>query len=192
MMWDWLFTDVETGVESNDLLLSINKPVKLVMSSRDVLHGFYAPDFPITKDVLPNQYTVVWFKPEKEGVFPILCSQYYGTKHSQMVRFARVMSEEKYKEEIKKAQGAGLTPVQYGENIFKGKRACISCHDISKEKKKIIGPPFYDAFEKERKVTLRDGGSATVLFDENYTREAILDPNAKIPVGYGATMPTYK
>ena len=78
------------------------------------------------------------------------------------------------------------------KRYLKGREHAFLATTFQKKRKKIIGLPLYDAFEKERKVTLRDGGSATVLFDENYTRVAILDPNAKIPVGYGATMPTYK
>jgi cytochrome c oxidase subunit II len=192
MKWDWLFTDVKTGAETNDLIVPVNTAVRLVMSSRDVIHGFYVPDFRINRDVLPSQYTVVWFKAEKKGVYPVFCSQYCGTKHSQMTRFVRVVSQEEYEKAMLQAQGAGLTLVQLGERVFKGKGACMSCHDISTEKKRMVGPPLFGVYGRTEEVLTRDGKKETVAVDDNYLRESLLDPNAKIVVTYGGVMPTYK
>ena len=189
--WDWLFTDLKTGAETSDLIVPINKSVKLIMSSVDVIHGFYVPDFRINKDVLPTQYTVVWFKAEKIGRFPILCTQYCGTKHSQMVRYVQVMNQEDYTKAMIAAQGAGLTPAQLGKKIYEGKGACATCHDISPQELRIVGPHLYDRFGK--KIEIEENGSrVTVEFDENYVRQSILEPNYRIVIGYPSIMPSYQ
>jgi len=190
--WDWLFTDVKTGAETSDLIVPIHKPVKLIMSSIDVIHGFYVPDFRVNRDVLPNQYTVVWFKAEQIGSYPILCTQYCGTKHSQMVRYVRVMSEPDYQKAMIAAQGAGLTPAQLGAKIFAGKGACASCHDVSAERKRVVGPPLYGSFNEKISVILANGSIETVDFDDNYIRESILDPNFRSIAGYPSVMPSYQ
>lgn len=186
------FSDPKTGAETSDLIVPINKPVRLIMSSADVIHGFYVPDFRINRDVLPNQYTVVWFKAEKEGSYPILCTQYCGTKHSQMVRYVRVMSEPEYEKAMIAAQGAGLTPAELGKKIFDGKGACASCHNVTKEKTRSVGPPLFGAFGEQQAVVLSNGTKENVKFDENYVRESILNPNFRVVVGYPSVMPSYQ
>jgi cytochrome c oxidase subunit 2 len=190
--WDWLFTDVKTGAETSDLLVPVNKNVKLIMSSVDVIHGFYVPDFRINRDVLPTQYTVTWFKAEIIGSFPILCSQYCGTKHSQMVRYVRVMSAPDYEKAMIAAQGAGLTPAQLGKKIFEGKGACASCHDISPERKRVVGPPLFGVYDTETEIVLSSGSHKKVKFDDNYIRQSILDPNFRSVIGYPSVMPSYQ
>ncbi len=190
--WDWLFSDVKTGAETSDLLVPVNKAVRLTMSSADVIHGFYVPDFRINRDVLPNQYTVLWFKAEKEGKYPILCTQYCGTKHSQMVRYVKVMSESEYEKAMIAAQGAGLTPAQLGKKIFEGKGACASCHDVSKSKLRSVGPPLYGAYGEQQDVIMSNGTKEKVKFDDNYIRESVLNPNYRIVVGYPSVMPSYQ
>jgi cytochrome c oxidase subunit II len=190
--WDWLFTDVKTGAETSDLIVPVNKAVRLTMSSADVIHGFYVPDFRINRDVLPNQYTVLWFKAEKEGRYPILCTQYCGTKHSQMVRYVIVMSEADYEKALIAAQGSGLSPAQLGKKIFEGKGACASCHDVSKSKSRSVGPHLYGAFGEKQAIILSNGTKENVLFDDNYIRESILNPNYRVVVGYPSVMPSYQ
>ncbi len=190
--WDWLFLDVKSGAETSDLIVPVNKAVRLTMSSADVIHGFYVPDFRINRDVLPNQYTVLWFKAEKEGKYPILCTQYCGTKHSQMVRYVLVVSESEYEKAMLASQGAGLTPAQLGKKIFEGKGACASCHDVSKSKSRSVGPPLYGAYGEKQAVVLSNGTKENVKFDDNYIRESILNPNYRVVVGYPSVMPSYQ
>ncbi|WP_338636165.1 cytochrome c oxidase subunit II [Spirobacillus cienkowskii] len=190
--WDWLFIDGKSGAETSDLIVPINTPVRLTMVSADVIHGFYVPDFRINRDVLPNQYTVLWFKAEKEGNYPILCTQYCGTKHSQMVRYVRVVSEPEYQKAMLAAQGAGLTPAQLGKKIFEGKGACASCHDVSKSKVRSVGPPLFGSYNEEQAIILANGKKETVKFDDNYIRESILNPNVRVVVGYPSVMPSYQ
>jgi cytochrome c oxidase subunit 2 len=157
-----------------------------------VIHGLYIPDFRVNRDVLPSQYTVVWFKAEQVGSYPILCSQYCGTKHSQMVRYVRVMNEVDYQKAMIAAQGAGLTPAQLGKKVFEGKGACASCHDTTSERKRVVGPPLYAAYGEKVNVVLSNGSSKTLDFDDNYIRQSIIDPNFRSVVGYPSVMPSYQ
>jgi len=191
--WDWSFTDASTGAETSDLIAPVNKAVRLTMSSADVIHGFYIPQFRINRDVLPNQYTVLWFKAEQEGSYPILCTQYCGTKHSQMVRYVRVVSQAEYEKQMNAAQGAGLTPAQLGKKLFEGKGACASCHDVSKSKTRSVGPPLFGMYgNTNHEILLPNGSKEKVTFDDNYIRKSILDPNYRIVIGYPSVMPSYQ
>jgi cytochrome c oxidase subunit 2 len=190
--WDWLFTDLKTGAETSDLIVPVHKSVKLVMSSADVIHGFYVPDFRINRDVLPSQYTVTWFKAEKEGSYPILCTQYCGTKHSQMVRYVRVMNEEEYNKAMIAAQGSGLSPEQLGKKIFEGKGACATCHDVSPQMVRLVGPHLFGRFGNKDEIVLENGTKETVTFDENYVRRSIVEPNFRSIPGYPNVMPSYQ
>lgn len=190
--WDWLFTDVKTGAETTDLLVPVHQPVKLIMSSVDVIHGFYVPEFRVNRDVLPSQYTVVWFQAEKTGSYPIFCTQYCGTKHSQMVRYVRVLDKATYEKSLQDAQGSGLTPAQLGKRVFEGKGACASCHDVSTKRMRIVGPPLYGMYGKSHSITLTNGTTSTVPFDENYIQKSILEPNFRTVPGYPLVMPSYQ
>ena len=189
--WDWLFTDVKTGAENNDLYVPVHRPVKLIMTSLDVIHGLYLPSFRIQRDVLPNQYTVLWFQADKEGVYPVYCSQYCGTRHSQMIRFVHVISEKEYKEELVKLTSTSGSPADRGQKVFSGKGACSSCHDITSDKKRLVGPPLFGIYGEDQTVT-KGGANLKIKIDDNYIRESIIDPNAKIVVGYPGVMPSYK
>jgi cytochrome c oxidase subunit 2 len=189
--WDWLFTYTDSGIDSSDLIVPVGKSVKLIMSSMDVIHGFYVPDFRIQKDVLPNEYTVLWFKAQKKGVYPVVCSQYCGTKHSQMIRLVKVVDYDDYKKLLSKAEGSGLSPAQLGQKIFHGKGACATCHDVSKDKKHGIGPPLFGLYGG--KITyLIDGKPVEDNFNENYIRKSILDPHFRVVKGYPSVMPSYQ
>jgi len=189
--WDWLFTDMNTGAETTDLIVPVNTPVKLTMSSTDVLHGFYVPDFRINRDVLPTQYTVLWFQAPELGTHPIMCTQYCGTKHSQMTRYVKVVTNEEYEKAMIAAQGAGLSPVEYGQKVFFGKGACASCHDVTSERKRLIGPPLFGMADKTITVSL-NGKEKEMVFDDTYIRRSILDPNFRVVIGYPSVMPPYQ
>lgn len=190
--WDWLFTDVKTGAETSDLIVPVNRPVRLVMSSVDVIHGFYVPAFRINRDVLPSQYTTSWFKATELGSYPVLCTQYCGTKHSQMIRYVKVVTPEEYEKAMIAAQGAGLSPAELGKKLFAGKGACASCHDVSADLKRVVGPPLFGAFGRKQKITLANGSKQDVVFDENYFRQSLINPNFRSIDGYPSVMPTYQ
>lgn len=190
--WAWSFTDVRSGNEMTDLVVPVDTPVRLVMYSTDVIHGFYVPDFRINRDVLPNQYTVLWFKANQPGEHAVLCTQYCGTRHSQMVSWIKVLPKKEYDKAMIAMQGSGLTPVQLGERLFKNK-SCLGCHDVSAQRNILVGPPLYGLFGKMHPITLIPSNTKKeVLFDEQYTRESILNPNFRKIDGYQNIMPAYQ
>jgi cytochrome c oxidase subunit 2 len=186
----WLWTiDYPYGRNTvNELVVPVDKPIKLLMSSTDVIHSFYVPAFRLKKDVLPNRYTILWFEASKVGHYELYCAEYCGQGHSQMLGTVRVLSEREYDEWLQSGdQGGagGLTLEQQGAGLYKS-RACYTCHTVDGTTK--VGPSFREAFNHQ--VTLADGRKLTV--DENYLRESILDPQAKVVAGFQPVMPTYQ
>ncbi len=184
--WLWEF-HYETGhVSVNELHIPKNRPIKLVMSSDDVLHSFYIPDYRVKMDVLPNRYTSVWFEVMEEGESIIYCAEYCGTAHSNMLAYTYVHSQEDFETWLEAAGSADddLSPVERGEMLVT-RNACDTCH--STDGTRLVGPTFQDKWGSE--VELESG--ETVTFDENYVRESILEPNAKITRGYQPVMPSY-
>lgn len=194
--WKWQFTyPYHGGIEGVDLqtkvptlFVPVNKPVKLLMSSSDVIHSFYVPAFRIKKDVLPNRYTVVWFEATKTGTFDVYCTEYCGRDHSTMFAHVKVLPEEEFNQWVESGGGTGnLSPVEFGKTLFTSK-GCNACHSLSADRMNLPGPPLGGVFGKTE--TMASGES--VKIDENYLREAILEPNAKVVQGYQPVMPTFK
>jgi cytochrome c oxidase subunit II len=184
--WLWEFHYDDGTVSVNELHVPVDRPVKLVMSSDDVLHSFYIPDFRVKMDVLPNRYTSVWFEATEEGESVIFCTEYCGTAHSNMMATTFVHSEEDFQTWLESAGGSGedLPPAERGEMLVQ-RNACATCH--STDGSRLTGPTFQGAWGSE--VPLESG--ETVQFDENYVRESILEPNAKIHEGFQGVMPSY-
>lgn len=185
--WFWSF-DYPNGASTvNDLVTPAGKAVKLLMSSRDVIHSFYVPDFRVKMDVLPNRYTVTWFEAMSPGEHNLFCAEYCGTSHSDMIGRVRVLGEREFAEWLEAGAGAGegLSLEAYGEQLYTAK-ACHTCHRI--DGVAHTGPSFLGIYGAARELS--DG--STVPVDENYLRESILNPQAKIVAGYQPVMPTYQ
>ncbi len=185
--WFWSF-DYPNGANSvNDLIVPANKPVKLLLSSRDVIHSFFVPDFRVKMDALPNRYTTLWFRAEQPGEHHLFCTEYCGTGHSAMLGKVKVVSEEEYNSWLNESGNipGGMTPVEYGADLYQ-KRACVTCHSI--DGRAGVAPSFKGRFGTVE--TLSNGESVTV--DENYLRESILSPRAKVVAGYQPVMPTFQ
>jgi len=185
--WFWTF-DYPGGANSvNELVVPVGKPVKLLMSSKDVIHSFFVPNFRMKMDVIPNRYTVTWFQAQDQGDFNLFCTEYCGKGHSEMIGKVKVMSEREYNEwvEAGSGPGEGESLADYGRKLY-SKKACITCHSIDGSKN--VGPTFLGAFGREEHF--QDGSVHTV--DENYIRESILHPQAKIVAGYQPVMPTFQ
>lgn len=185
--WSWIF-DYPDGTNSiGDLVVPAGKPIKLLMSSKDVIHSFFIPDFRIKMDVLPNRYTITWFEAPEIGDHNLFCAEFCGDGHSDMLGKVRVVGEREYAEwlETRSSEGEGMTPADYGAKLFVQK-ACITCHAVDGSEK--TGPHVNGIFGKE--VPLADGSK--VIADENYIRESILNPQASIVAGYDPVMPTYQ
>ncbi len=184
--WLWEF-HYETGhVSVNELHVPVDRPVKLIMSSDDVLHSFYIPDFRVKMDVLPNRYTSVWFEAIETGESIVYCAEYCGNAHSNMIATTYVHSLEDFETWLETAGSADddMDPVELGEQLVT-RNACDTCH--STDGTRLQGPSFQGLWGSEREM--QDGEIVTV--DENYVRESILEPTARITAGYDPVMPSY-
>jgi len=185
--WVWEFEYPDGMRTLNEIYIPVNRPVRLIMSSEDVIHSFFVPSFRVKMDVLPNRYTDLWFHPTEEGVHTLLCTEYCGRGHSDMLGQIHVVSEAKFRE----WQGQGdertraMPLAELGKLLYES-RGCVSCHSLDGSRRE--GPSFKGIYGETH--AMRDGTS--VLVDENYIRESILMPQAKIRSGYEAIMPTYQ
>ncbi len=186
--WSWSFDYPKDGISSPDLVVPAGRDVKLTMVSQDDLHSFYIPTARIKRDVIPNRYTVLHFRIEQPGEHQILCTEYCGTAHSKMLARVKVLPDDQYKEWIDSGGGMGgkdMPLAQLGEIVY-NKLGCAACHTL--DGNKLVGPSFKGSYGVERK--LADGSSA--VMDDNYIRESIMTPMAKVVDGYAPVMPSYQ
>lgn len=181
--WYWDIRHEEGPHEIGELHIPLNQPVRLVMTSEDVIHDFFVPAFRTKMDVLPGKYTQEWFKATKTGRFRVFCNQYCGTKHSQMTAWVDVMKPADYQAWLAKSQGSGESIVETGERLFRA-RSCSSCHG---DNSAVSAPSLRHIYE--RPIPLSDGKFATA--DDQYLRDSILHPAAQVVAGYRPIMPTY-
>lgn len=184
--WSWMFT-YSNGYVSDKLHAPVDTPVKLVMSSEDVLHSFYIPAFRIKQDLVPGRYTKLWFNATRTGTFQALCAEYCGKDHSNMLTDVIVHPPGEFEKWLAKASDflETMPPAEAGALLYKT-RGCKQCHSI--DGKGNTGPTFKGIFGHE--VVMADGSRLTV--EENYIRESIVDPQKQIVSGYEPVMPTYK
>src|ERR1700729_3400867 len=181
--WMWKLEHSEGQREINELHVPVGRDVKFIMTSQDVIHSFYVPAFRIKQDVLPRRYTTAWFRATKPGVYHLFCSQYCGTMHSGMIGQVVVMEPAQYQAWL---SGGGTTGslAASGESLFQ-QLGCPTCHRSDTQGR---GPILTGIFGKP--VELEDG--RTVIADENYIRESILSPSAKIVSGFKPIMPVFQ
>lgn len=180
--WMWKFQHPEGQREINTLHVPVGRPIRLLMTSEDVIHSLFIPNFRIHMDLLPERYTSVWFQATRVGMYRLFCSQYCGTNHAGMTGVIVVMEPADYDKWLH--QGAEGSMALEGRKVFL-KYRCLSCHTASGEGR---APVLEELFGKT--VILKDGGAAKA--DEDYIRESILYPSAKIVAGYENIMPTFK
>ena len=191
--WNWQFTH-SNGVQDSDLHVPVGTPVRLVMTSKDVLHSFYAPVMRVKQDIIPRRYTYAWFLPTKPGTYRLTCAEYCGTNHSQMGitndgrRAVVVVHEpggyERYLSD-KAAESTQLPPEQLGKVLYE-KKGCNACHTVDGSLR--VGPSWKGTYGKP--VPLADG--STVQMDDNYIRESIEFPQAKSRPGFPPSMPSFQ
>jgi cytochrome c oxidase subunit II len=157
-------------------------PVKLTMTSEDVIHSFFIPAFRMKQDVLPGRYSTAWFEATTTGTYHLFCAEYCGTKHSQMIGSIQVMEPAAFQTWL--AGGATGSPAQEGEKLFQS-LACITCHRADSQGR---GPRLEGLFGR----TVRLSTGETIVADADYIRESILNPTAKVVDGYQPIMPTFQ
>jgi cytochrome c oxidase subunit 2 len=180
--WMWKIQHPQGNREINELHVPTGRPIKLIMTSQDVIHSFYIPAFRIKQDVLPGRYTTQWFEATVPGEYHLFCAEYCGTSHAGMIGKVVVMEPAAYEEWLS-GRGAA-TMINTGEQLFV-QFGCQTCHRVDSGQR---GPSLEGLHGKE--VKLADG--RTVVADEEYIRESILNPNTKIVAGYQPLMPTYR
>lgn len=181
--WMWHIQHPEGPREINELHVPLGRPVKLTMTSQDVIHDFYVPAFRVKKDVLPGRYSSIWFQATKTGTFHFFCAQYCGALHAGMTGWVYVMTPTEYEEWL----GGGVkgeSMAQAGARLF-AQLGCITCHIPDGTGR---GPVLQGVFGKPVKLQDR----RTVIADEAYVRESILSPMAQIVAGYPPIMPTFQ
>ena len=184
--WKWQFA-YENGYVDENLHVPVDRPVTLIITSQDVIHSLFIPAFRLKRDAVPGRYSKIWFRATTTGEFPIYCAEYCGEGHSKMLSKIVVHPAGEFEKWLVEASSfvRRLPPVEAGKKLYET-RGCMQCHSI--DGKKLIGPTFLNLFGDE--VTLRD--KKKVVADENYIRESILEPMAKVVGGFDPVMPTYK
>jgi len=179
--WMWKLQHPSGRREINELHVPVNTRVRMRMISEDVIHSFFVPNFRVKQDVLPSRYTSIWFEPTKIGEYHLFCAEYCGTSHAQMRGRVIVESQADYAQWLR--GGDGATPEASGAMLFEQFR-CNTCHTGTQPR----GPLLAGLYGSQ--VPLQGGG--TVVADDNYLRESILEPNAKLVAGYQPLMPTFR
>lgn len=184
--WSWTFS-YPNGVTDGALHVPLGEPMRLILTSSDVIHSLFIPAFRAKMDAVPGRYTELWFEATQAGEFPILCAEYCGTGHSSMLTKVVVHPRGGYErwldEQARKSENA--SPAELGK-LLSEQQGCLACHSIDGSPK--IGPSFKGIFERQE--TMSDG--STLKVEENYLRQSILEPQAKLVQGFPPAMPTYQ
>ena len=187
--WKWTFDyKCPSGTLTDDTLhVPIDRPVRMLISSVDVLHALYIPSFRTKMDAVPGRYTDMWFQATRAGDYPIFCAEYCGTSHSDMLSHVIVHPAGDYEKWLNKACVDADSKVgpERGKDLF-DRQGCSTCHTVDGTPK--IGPTWKGLFGKMEMMT--DGKPYKV--DENYLRESMMDPTAKVVQGFAPAMPPYK
>jgi cytochrome c oxidase subunit 2 len=181
--WMWKTQHMTGQREINELHVPVGVPVKLTLTSEDVIHSFFIPAFRIKKDAVPGRYTTQWFQATKTGRYHLFCAEYCGTRHSGMIGWVQVMEPAAFQAWLAGAAGAGSLAA-VGERRFQ-ELGCVTCHRGDATGR---GPKLDGLFGKP--VQLANG--ETVTADEGYLRESIVNPAGKVVAGYQPIMPTYQ
>jgi cytochrome c oxidase subunit II len=180
--WMWKIQHPGGQREIDALHVPVDKTIRVVMASEDVIHSFFVPAFRLKHDVVPGTLETIWFKPTKTGVFRLECTQYCGLQHATMKGEVIVQSAPDYARWLAE-QGVHKSLAQEGEELFRA-HGCSGCHD---ENSTVHAPSLaglYGTF-----VHLQDG--SVRLADEAYIRDCILNPRSFTVAGYPPIMPDF-
>jgi len=194
--WSWTF-EYENGKQDSVLRVPVRKPVKLLMTSADVLHSLYIPAYRIKEDTVPGRQTYLWFLPDEQGSYDLFCTEYCGVAHSSMITKVEVMSEEAfdawYGSGMKAISAGGLKAEQKAGTrkidgaVLVRTKGCIACHSI--DGSAMVGPSLKGLFGKTE-IVLRDGRELEILADADFLKEKLLRPEINRIKGYPPIMPS--
>lgn len=181
--WMWK-TQHENGErEINTLHVPVNRDVRLTMISQDVIHSFWVPEFRVKADVLPGRYTTIWFRANRTGTYNLFCSEFCGTLHSGMVGKVIVLDQAKYQQWLTGGGEMGSFAAT-GQKLFQ-QFGCANCHRFDTQGR---GPNLVGVYG--RPVLLSTG--KTIVADDAYVRESILNPGAQVVAGFQPIMPSFQ
>lgn len=182
--WMWKIQH-ETGQrEINELHVPVGRKVKLTMTTEDVLHDFSIPAFRTKADVVPGRYTYLWFEATKPGKYHLYCAEYCGLNHSGMIGSVVVMEQRDFDNWLE-GNVTGQTPVEQGRDLFENKLGCASCHAGGPQQR---GAKLEGIYGHDVKLV----GGQTVVANDEYIRNSILNPGAQVVEGFQPIMPTFK
>ena len=190
--WKWAFEYSKHGLvidegKYNQLVVPVNRPIKLLITSRGkFLHNFSVPNLRIKRDAIPNKWNSFWFQANKEGNYQVFCAEYCGDFHSDMLATVKVVSQQEYLdflEKKKKQSMSSLPPIELGEKVYDGQ--CSACHSL--DGTKMTGPSWKDLYLSSREMV----NGEKVTADEEYLRESIVKPDAKVVKGYQNVMSSF-
>ena len=203
-MWSWLH-EYDNGIESDQLTIPVGEAVRLNLHSVDVLHSYYIPAFKIKQDAVPGiDDLFLWFTPKETGEYTVFCAEYCGLQHSGMLTTVRVLTRDEFDawyqsegakvaemkatlESASDGDGEGnVALVGVGKSLATTK-GCVACHSI--DGSKLIGPSFKGVYGMEETV-VTDGNPRTIVVDDEYIKNSILNPNADLVEGYQPLMPS--
>ncbi|HEV8537889.1 MAG TPA: cytochrome c oxidase subunit II [Bacteroidota bacterium] len=180
--WMWKIQHPQGNREINELHVPAGKPVKLIMTSQDVIHSFFIPAFRTKQDVLPGRYSTEWFEATKPGTYHLFCAEYCGTSHSGMTGNVIVMDPADYEQWL--SGKTGMTMASGGEQLFQ-QFGCHACHRRDTGQR---GPSLEGLWGRQVKLA----GGEVVTADQHYVRESIMNPGAKVVSSYQVLMPNYR
>jgi cytochrome c oxidase subunit 2 len=178
-MWEWEF-DYGDGRISRELVIPVNKPVRLDLKSEDVNHSLFIPAFRVKEDVVPGYNNFLWFTPYYVGEYDILCTEYCGLLHSSMTSKTRVMSQEDFDIWLDQLAVASAIPIPEGLTLLRN-TGCLACHSV--DGSRLVGPSFKGYWGSER-VIIENGDEKTITADQAYTLQSIYDPNSQVVKGF--------
>jgi cytochrome c oxidase subunit 2 len=182
--WMWKFQHTTGQREINELHVPVGRKVKLIMTTEDVIHDVFVPAFRIKADVVPGRYTTEWFEATKPGRYHLFCAEYCGMNHSGMGGWVVVMEPTEFDNWLS-GNANQMSPAAAGQQLF-DTLGCVSCHGANGEGGR--GPALTSLYNTQ--VHLTNG--QTLIADEGYLRESILNSQAKITAGFGPIMPTFQ
>ena len=180
--WMWKFQQLSGQREIDELHVPVGRPVKVLLTSQDVVHSFYVPAFRVKQDVVPGRYTEIWFEAIRPGTYHLFCAEYCGTLHSQMIGSVVAMEPAEFQAWL--SGGATMSAGQRGEKLFQD-LGCNTCH---RSDSLARGPNLVGLFGKP----VRLQGGQVVTADESYIRQSILDPASQVVEGFQPIMPVFK
>ncbi len=178
-MWEWEF-DYGNGMKSKDLILPVNKAVRVALKSEDVNHSLFIPAFRVKEDVIPGYDNYLWFIPTFVGEYEILCTEYCGLLHSGMLAKAKILEQADYDKWFNEFKLSAPQTESDGYLLLRN-TGCIACHSL--DGTKLVGPSFRGLSESERLV-IKDNKEVTVIADENYILNSIYDPDSEVVSGF--------